>query len=52
MPVWLRNFTYQKLHEYYNKESKKVEQASITPPKNTPQKNIINPNYTAKTSKK
>jgi len=25
MPIWLRNFTYQKMKEYYNKQSEQEE---------------------------
>lgn len=28
MPIWLRNFTYKKLHEYYQKEAEEYEKAS------------------------
>ena len=53
MPIWLRNFTFNKIKEFYSEEKKQTDKLSnsstsgkITPP------NFKQPNYTAKASKK
>lgn len=28
MPIWLRNFTFQKMNEYYEKEAEEMNKAS------------------------
>jgi hypothetical protein len=35
MPIWLRNFTFHKLEEYYNKEKEKIEDSQKPPNKQT-----------------
>jgi hypothetical protein len=53
MPIWLRNFTFNKIKQFYDKEKEEFDKTpkipksgKITPP------NFKQPTYTAKASKK
>jgi hypothetical protein len=50
MPVWLRNFTFQKINEYYEKEKEAMENAkSKTPTKSAPKgPGVRKPSYSTK----
>ena len=50
MPVWLRNFTFQKLNEYYEKEKEAMDKAkSKSPSKSAPRgPSVRKPSYSAK----
>ena len=52
MPIWLRNFTFNRIKEYYEEEKKSIEKQSksLKPKNNKPFK--ITPNYTTKASNK
>lgn len=51
MPIWLRKFTFSKIKEFYEAESKQVKDLS-TSPKSIPKgPSIRRPTYTAKISK-
>lgn len=50
MPVWLRNFTFQKMNEYYEKEQEAMDKAkSKTPSKSAPRgPSVRKPSYSTK----
>jgi hypothetical protein len=50
MPVWLRNFTFQKLNEYYEKEKEAMDKAkSKSPSKSAPRgPSVRKPSYSTK----
>jgi hypothetical protein len=50
MPVWLRNYTFQKLNEYYEKEKEAMDKAkSKTPSKSAPRgPSVRKPSYSTK----
>jgi hypothetical protein len=53
MPIWLRNFTFQKMNEFYEKEAEEIKKAnkgkgSSSIPKGPA---IRQPSYTTKASK-
>jgi hypothetical protein len=50
MPIWLRNFTYQKLSEFYEKEQEAMNKAkSKTPSKSAPKGPAVRkPSYSTK----
>lgn len=52
MPIWLRKFTFNKLKEFYEEESKQLSKANkssnITPPKGP---DVRKPTYTSKVKK-
>ena len=51
MPIWLRNFTFKKIKEYYDKESEAMNKnQKATPAVNRP--NIQRPTYTTKAPSK
>jgi len=49
MPIWLRNFTFNKIKEYYEKQNEQEQPAPST------QNNVygpdVNPTYSTKASK-
>lgn len=55
MPIWLRNFTFKKIQEWYNKESESIKSQS-TPSDSTnilsPDGKITPPQFNKKTSYK
>ena len=58
MPIWLRNFTYEKIKEYYDKQNEELEQqqrkltgTQEATPENS--KNMVQvPSYVTKVAKK
>lgn len=53
MPIWLRNFTFQKINEFYEKEAEASKKASRgTTPTSMPRgPNIKKPSYSTKARK-
>jgi len=53
MPIWLRNFTFQKINEFYEKEAEANKKASKgTTPSSMPKgPNIKKPSYSTKARK-
>jgi len=53
MPVWLRNFTFQKINEFYEKEAEEMKKASKGKGGNSMPKGpaIRQPSYSTKASK-
>lgn len=50
MPIWLRNFTFKKMNDYYEEESKQMKKG--TPAKSMPKgPNIRKPSYSTKARK-
>lgn len=49
MPIWLRNFTFQKIKEHYDKESEAYEKAQGS---SNQRPKIHKPNYTTKAPSK
>lgn len=52
MPVWLRNFTFGRIKEYFDKEKEAIEKASSKSKSSTPLKPNIKPNYKTKIPRK
>jgi hypothetical protein len=55
MPIWLRNFTFSRINEYYEKENKAIENPRKDPSKQTlvdPSGKISPPQFKQKTSYK
>jgi len=57
MPIWLRNFTYKKIEEYYRKKNEAVEEqeniiSNTTNIDKISKPQISNNQYTTKVSKK
>jgi len=58
MPVWLRNFTYKKIEEFYRKKNEQVEEQNNVISNTTKTDKIARPSvppqnqYNSKTSKK
>lgn len=52
MPIWLRNFTFQKINEFYEKEAEQINKANKGNSSNSiPQGPAIKqPSYTVKAS--
>jgi len=50
MPIWLRNFTFQKMNEYYEKEQEAMNKSkSKAPSKSTPRgPSVRKPSYSTK----
>ena len=53
MPIWLRNFTFQKINEFYEKEAEATKKASRgTTPSSMPKGPAIRkPSYSTKARK-
>ena len=52
MPIWLRNFTFQKINEYYEKEAEAMKKSSKTKSASVPKGPALrNADYTAKAPK-
>jgi hypothetical protein len=50
MPIWLRNFTFKKMNDYYEEESKQYKKG--TPAQSMPKgPNIRKPSYSTKARK-
>ncbi len=50
MPIWLRNFTFRKMNDYYEEEAKQYKKG--TPSKSVPKGPAIRqPNYSTKARK-
>lgn len=50
MPIWLRTFTFKKMNDYYEEESKQMKKG--TPAKSMPKgPNIRKPSYSTKARK-
>ena len=58
MPIWLRNFTYKKIEEFYRKKNEQVEEQNNVISNTTKTDKIARPSiqpqnqYNSKTSKK
>jgi hypothetical protein len=55
MPIWLRNFTFSRINEYYEKETQTIETTRKDPSKQTlvdPSGKINPPQFKQKTSYK
>lgn len=50
MPIWLRNFTFKQINEFYQEQKEESERQSGKP-KLTVAKPNVKPNYTTKASK-
>lgn len=50
MPIWLRNFTFQKMNEYYEKEQEAMNKANKKAPTASPPKGpaVRKPSYSTK----
>jgi hypothetical protein len=50
MPIWLRNYTFQKLNEYYEKEQEAMNKAKSKAPSNSVPKgpSVRKPSYSTK----
>lgn len=50
MPIWLRNFTFQKMNEYYEKEKEEIQKAKGKGKASTPAKGpaVRKPSYSTK----
>lgn len=53
MPIWLRNYTFQKMNEFYEKEAEEMKKASKGKGSSSMPKGpaIKTPSYTTKASK-
>lgn len=51
MPSWLRNYTFQKIQEFYDKENEKVARANDNTQTLSKKTSIKVPDYTAKARK-
>ena len=52
MPVWLRNFTFGRIKDHYDKEKEAIEKANSKSKSSTPLKPNIKPNYKTKIPRK
>lgn len=51
MPIWLRKFTFQKINDFYEEESKAAKKASGKPTSQAFGPNIKKPSYSTKARK-